>query len=329
MGVVVVTQNANAADEWGDIAIVSSTLGVNSGSMCIGEGTRGELGCPTYAPFVSSTGLVGLATTTPSVTLTVSGSAFSNSLMLKSITGAAAPSAYASGLWTADGVNTYYASGRVGMGGAPHASYGVTVNNKGTGNGLLVANALAMGTSGGAYDSIGYNLRFTNSTGVYQYQLGDKSSMIRFGSSGVGIETFTTGTVGSAGGTIAYTAGPFIYDGGTSWTSSSDRRLKKDIETLSVLDKLDGYRAVSFNWKQSGKRDIGVIAQELYPLFPEVVYKGSDTPELDKEEGKWGVDYDKLGALALEGVKELHEENKQLRAEVAELKQLIEKQAKQ
>jgi hypothetical protein len=50
------------------------------------------------------------------------------------------------------------------------------------------------------------------------------------------------------------------------------------------------------------------IAQELYPIFPQLVTKGDDNPGEQltaTSTGVWGVDYEKMGALALQGVKEL------------------------
>jgi Chaperone of endosialidase len=116
--------------------------------------------------------------------------------------------------------------------------------------------------------------------------------------------------------------GVYLTDGGTSWTAGSDVRLKKNIETLTVLDRLNGYRAVSFDWKANGNHDVGVIAQELYKAFPEVVDKGSDSGTVTNmsDPGVWGVRYDKLGALALEGLKELKSLLDGDRDEIAKLK---------
>jgi Chaperone of endosialidase len=101
--------------------------------------------------------------------------------------------------------------------------------------------------------------------------------------------------------------GVYLTDGVTSWTAGSDMRLKKNIKTLAVLDRLKDYRAVSFDWKANGSHDVGVVAQELYKAFPEVVDKGSASGIVTKmsDPGAWGVRYDKLGAFALEGLKEL------------------------
>ncbi|MFA7315118.1 MAG: tail fiber domain-containing protein, partial [Candidatus Magasanikbacteria bacterium] len=101
--------------------------------------------------------------------------------------------------------------------------------------------------------------------------------------------------------------GVYIGQTDTAWTGNSDERLKENIMSLDVLDRIDNYRAVSFDWKANGKHDIGAIAQELYNIFPEAVSVGKD--ELGPNgQGAWGIQYSKLGALALEGVKELKQQ---------------------
>lgn len=44
-----------SADDWGEVAQISTTLGVQADRLCLGEAGRGDIGCPTYAPYVSST----------------------------------------------------------------------------------------------------------------------------------------------------------------------------------------------------------------------------------------------------------------------------------
>ncbi len=137
---------------------------------------------------------------------------------------------------------------------------------------------------------------FNISSGV-QYT----SDRIIFGPAGGGVDPFFVL------GTSAI--GVRINDGATSWSAQSDIRTKKNIKTLSVLDKLDDYRAVEFDWKYREGHDVGVIAQELYTLFPEVVSKGSDEGDVKDitSEGIWSVEYSKLAPIALQGVKEVDE----------------------
>jgi len=79
----------------------------------------------------------------------------------------------------------------------------------------------------------------------------------------------------------------------------SDIRMKKDIEEFSVLDKLTNTKGIKFNFINSDKPQIGVIAQDLQKDFPEAVM------EID---GVLMVDYSMLAAIALQGVKELKEQ---------------------
>lgn len=46
------------ADQYDDFAVISSTLGVQDGRVCVGEASRGDIGCPTYAPYVGADGSI-------------------------------------------------------------------------------------------------------------------------------------------------------------------------------------------------------------------------------------------------------------------------------
>lgn len=48
------------AQDWGQVATISSTMGVNTGRLCTGEGTRSDIGCPTYAPSITTAGHVSV-----------------------------------------------------------------------------------------------------------------------------------------------------------------------------------------------------------------------------------------------------------------------------
>lgn len=56
--------------------------------------------------------------------------------------------------------------------------------------------------------------------------------------------------------------------------------MKKDIGTLDTADALDeiaALRPVAFTWKKTGVEDMGLIAQEVDPVFPELVtHSGAD-----------------------------------------------------
>jgi hypothetical protein len=159
--------------------------------------------------------------------------------------------------------------------------------------------AFYVGQSGNGFGRAGYNVRFTSTSNTYQYDVSDSSACIEYGKANGsydgGMQVYTA-AVGTAGTTITFTAGPYVPVNGTSWTSPSDARLKANVQPITALDRIEKFRAVTFDWKQGGKHDCGVIAQEVLEAFPEVV----DTT------GEYlGVDYGKLAALAMQAVKEL------------------------
>lgn len=94
------------------------------------------------------------------------------------------------------------------------------------------------------------------------------------GSVGIGTSTpeFTLHVNGSAG-----------KPGGGSWSTTSDRRLKKNIRPLGpILDRLCAVESVTFEYNDPaalhelpGERT-GVIAQQIEPLFPDWVDEGTD-----------------------------------------------------
>jgi hypothetical protein len=93
----------------------------------------------------------------------------------------------------------------------------------------------------------------------------------------------------------------------------SDRRLKKNIEYFGsgVLAKLTALRPVKYNWKRdedNAPKDLGLIAQDVQKLFPEVV--STSTVSNGELEDTLGISYNRLGVLAVSAIKELHEETK-------------------
>ena len=107
----------------------------------------------------------------------------------------------------------------------------------------------------------------------------------------------------------------------SSFPTSSDMRLKTDIKPLGqVLDKLDKLRGVSFEWndlyksmgRATGHREIGVVAQEVEAVFPELVTTWGD-------EHYRAVDHGRLTAVLIEAVKELKAENSTLKERIEKL----------
>jgi hypothetical protein len=110
--------------------------------------------------------------------------------------------------------------------------------------------------------------------------------------------------------------------GGGSWTTFSDARLKKDIRGLEgVLDRLLRLRGVTYEWVEPEKqgnmtgRQIGMVAQEVEKVFPEWV--GMDGS------GYKTLTFRGFEALAVEGMRTLHDENRALRDQVGGLEDRI------
>jgi len=84
---------------------------------------------------------------------------------------------------------------------------------------------------------------------------------------------------------------------GVNINTTSDERLKTNIEPLSAAtEKLLQLEGVSYNLKESGEASIGLIAQEVEKVIPEVVSTN--------EEGYKSIAYGNLVALLIETVKE-------------------------
>jgi len=57
-----------------------------------------------------------------------------------------------------------------------------------------------------------------------------------------------------------------------SWKTYSDIRYKTNIRPIgNALDKINQLEGVYFNWKSNNIQEIGLIAQQVEPIIPEVV----------------------------------------------------------
>ena len=103
--------------------------------------------------------------------------------------------------------------------------------------------------------------------------------------------------------------GPLLVDDDAT---TSDARLKENIETIpDALDMVSELRGVQFDWKSSGRSDIGLIAQEVEEVLPECVTEVDDVK---------GVKYGNIVGLLIESIKELRGEITDLQEQIKELK---------
>jgi len=199
-------------------------------------------------------------------------------------------------------------------------STGVTgtlgVSNGGTGQTTYTNGQLLIGNTTGntltkATLTQGTGVTITNGTGSITLAIGqavETSSNVQFNSLGVG-------TAGSA------TAGEIRATNNVTAFYSSDARLKENVQVIpNALAKVQQLRGVNFDWTQQyindhggedgffvRKHDVGMIAQEVEAVLPELV--------ADRSDGYKAMKYDRVVALLIEAVKELAAEVEALKGQ--------------
>ena len=109
-------------------------------------------------------------------------------------------------------------------------------------------------------------------------------------------------------------SGSIESSGNITAFASSDERLKENIVQIpNSLEKIKQIKGVLFNWKEGydkvhpygENKDVGVIAQEVQQILPEIVKENVHNQFL-------GVRYEKLTPLLLEAIKELSKKVEEL-----------------
>lgn len=214
---------------------------------------------------------------------------------------------------------------KIGLGIAPTGSSKVYIRNDDNSflDGLWVQNDKTSGTTYGIYQTAS-NTSSSTVYGVRAYAGGGSGT--RYGVYG------STGGSGTRYG--LYCSGNGGYTG--SWSNVSDMNLKKNIRNYdNALDKVVQLEPKRYEYKTDEKSymdlaqgdQIGLIAQEVQVLFPEVVTQNIHPGPVDdngrptgQEESYLGIDYIKLVPILTQAIKEQQELIEQLQLEVAELK---------
>ena len=90
----------------------------------------------------------------------------------------------------------------------------------------------------------------------------------------------------------------------TNFDSLSDRRYKTNIQVIeNPIEKIMKIDGVSFNWKETNQPSLGVIADNIIEVLPEIV-SGEDTKS---------VNYNGLIGLLIETVKDQQKQINKLR----------------
>ena len=101
---------------------------------------------------------------------------------------------------------------------------------------------------------------------------------------------------------------------------ASDQRLKDDIVPISgCLDKINTIDAVEFNWNENQQtysgHDIGLIAQQIQEIAPEIVTERSN--------GYLAVKYEKMVAILVGAIQDQQKIIDEMREEIDEIKSKI------
>jgi hypothetical protein len=146
----------------------------------------------------------------------------------------------------------------------------------------------------------GWRLNVRNGLNVTEGLNGAEASFSGLLTASAGITT----TTGTFSGLITGTTGTFSGNvTALDLIASSDRRLKQNIVTIdSALEKVLKLRGVYFNRLNSEKRNLGVIAQEVEDVLPEVVFTDETSEQMKS------VAYGNIVALLIEALKEQQEQ---------------------
>ncbi len=228
--------------------------------------------------------------------------------------------------WTTNGLNINNTnSGNVGVGVTTPIEKLQINDPSNTQGGIKLTAGTATGTSGTdglslVVNSSGSSLISYENSALYLGTNSANMMTINFDGN-VGIGTLTPGYKLEVSGRIR----------STGINETSDRRYKKDITSLTnVLSKVVQMRGVTYKWKTNefpnknfeNDTQIGLIAQEVEALFPELV-------ETDSE-GYKSVEYSKIVAILIESIKELQTqvtkqsaENASMKADIEQLKSAV------
>ena len=215
------------AQDWGQMATISSTMGVQSGKLCLGEASRGDIGCPAYAPSVATNG------TLTATKFIGDGSSLTNLTLPSSATDRISTSGVASGaqlgmVVTDRGTVSFTLAGTAGAA-YLHGTAGLVAVAVSTTTGNVQTLRILNSTAGEAVGTPGFSWSGDPNTGMYWVgadQLGLAAGGVQrvlVNSSGVRVAGYisTTGIV-DAGGAIYGYQGDSVTAPGYTWSGDTN-----------------------------------------------------------------------------------------------------------
>jgi len=198
--------------DWGGMAIISSSMGVSANQLCVGESTRGDIGCPTWAPTATTAGLE-VSGTVSAAHFVGDGSGLTglNASNVSITTGASGSLVFRDGngsLMASSGLSISSTTGSVGIGaGAPSwvtsglYSQGILA----TASGVQVVNGPVLGISNSVALVRSYNAMASSNAGLAfasDYMAPEAMRIVSTGYVGIGTAypSSTLHVAGSGGG---------------------------------------------------------------------------------------------------------------------------------
>jgi len=300
-------------DSSGNVSISSTTDSTSSttGALVVGGGI-GVGGAIISTGNINTTGVISTSNTT------VSTSTSTGSIVTLGGIGAAG-SVYATAfVGDGSGLTNVSAAGFSGGTVAGATTFSSTVAL----NGVVTLNN-NLNTNNTAVISMGSGTRQMLNLFGTQYALGIQANTLYYRTGSTfrwfrgGVHSNTEGAPGS-GGTQA-----MVLDASSNLTATgnvtafSDQRLKTDIEIIAnPIGKILQLDGVTFTRIDSGQRGLGVIAQQVQKVLPELI--------VVDENGYLSVAYGNLTGLLIEGVKAHEQDISQLKSQVAAQQIMIE-----
>jgi len=163
----------------------------------------------------------------------------------------------------------------------------------------------------------GGDLRLAPATSGTDVVLFSDNGELNFSTNGAVRQTITTtGNVGigtTDPGDFKLRVEGIVYAYG--YVTPSSKRWKTNITPINnALKKVKALKGVYFDWEKTGKHDIGMIAEDVGKVIPEVVAyeeNGTDAKSLD---------YARLVAVLVEAIKEQQKEMEELKKEINDIK---------
>lgn len=104
-----------------------------------------------------------------------------------------------------------------------------------------------------------------------------------------------------------------------AWTTYSSRRWKENVAPIEdALATVRRLRGVTFDWRATGEHDLGMVAEEVGEVLPELVAYEENGRDAQS------IDYARLSAVLVEAIKEQDALLEQRTEEVRELRRAVE-----